>query len=205
MTPSSSAAPRAGGRLTASSSRFARSRPDRPPRPGSGGRSWSADTACSRATTRIPSTPRSRSTRHGWFHTGDIGALTPDGRISYLGRLKDMLKVGGENVAAVEIESYLGTHPAVSIAAVVGVPDPKYVEVAAAFVSCGPAMRRPSRRSSSSAGPASPRSRCPAMSASSPSGRCRRPRSRSTASRRPSPGSSPNNERSPQPDPSQDL
>jgi fatty-acyl-CoA synthase len=74
----------------------------------------------------------------GWFHTGDIGALTAEGRVSYLGRLKDMLKVGGENVAAVEIESYLGTHPAVSIAAVVGVPDPKYMEVAAAFIELRP-------------------------------------------------------------------
>jgi fatty-acyl-CoA synthase len=74
----------------------------------------------------------------GWFHTGDIGALSPEGRVTYLGRLKDMLKVGGENVAAVEIESYLGTHPAVSIAAVVGVPDPKYVEVAAAFLELRP-------------------------------------------------------------------
>ena len=74
----------------------------------------------------------------GWFHTGDIGAVSADGRISYLGRIKDMLKVGGENVAAVEIESYLGTHPAVSIAAVVGVPDPKYLEVAAAFIELAP-------------------------------------------------------------------
>ncbi len=74
----------------------------------------------------------------GFFHTGDIGELDPDGRISYLGRVKDMLKVGGENVAAVEIESYLGTHPAVSICAVVGVPDPKYIEVPAAFVELRP-------------------------------------------------------------------
>jgi fatty-acyl-CoA synthase len=74
----------------------------------------------------------------GWFHTGDIGSLTPDGRIRYLGRTKDMLKVGGENVAAIEIESYLGTHPAVSIVAVVGVPDPKYMEVPAAFVQLRP-------------------------------------------------------------------
>ncbi|MCW3065749.1 MAG: hypothetical protein JWN32_2921 [Solirubrobacterales bacterium] len=74
----------------------------------------------------------------GWFHTGDIGALTPEGRIRYLGRTKDMLKVGGENVAAIEIESYLATHPAVSIAAVVGVPDSKYMEVPAAFVELRP-------------------------------------------------------------------
>jgi fatty-acyl-CoA synthase len=74
----------------------------------------------------------------GWFHTGDVGALTPEGRIRYLGRTKDMLKVGGENVAAVEIESYLGTHPAVSIVAVVGVPDAKYMEVPAAFIELRP-------------------------------------------------------------------
>ncbi|MGI8793619.1 MAG: AMP-binding enzyme, partial [Acidimicrobiales bacterium] len=56
----------------------------------------------------------------------------------YLGRAKDMLKVGGENVAAIEIESYLATHPAVSIAQVVGVPDPRYVEVPAAFLELKP-------------------------------------------------------------------
>jgi fatty-acyl-CoA synthase len=74
----------------------------------------------------------------GWFHTGDIGALSAEGRISYLGRTKDMLKVGGENVAAIEIESYLATHPAVSIVAIVGVPDPKYMEVPAAFIELRP-------------------------------------------------------------------
>jgi fatty-acyl-CoA synthase len=74
----------------------------------------------------------------GWFHTGDLGVVDADGRISYQGRLKDMLKVGGENVAAIEIESYLATHPAVSIAQVVGVPDEKYVEVAAAFLELKP-------------------------------------------------------------------
>ena len=74
----------------------------------------------------------------GWFTTGDIGALDPEGRISYLGRVKDMLKVGGENVAAVEIESYLQTHPAVAIAQVVAVPDAKYAEVPGAFVQLKP-------------------------------------------------------------------
>ncbi len=74
----------------------------------------------------------------GWFHTGDVGSLDAEGRVSYLGRTKDMLKVGGENVAALEIESFICTHPAVSIAAVVGVPDPKYMEVPAAFVELRP-------------------------------------------------------------------
>ncbi|HTU28310.1 MAG TPA: class I adenylate-forming enzyme family protein [Solirubrobacteraceae bacterium] len=77
----------------------------------------------------------------GWFHTGDIGALTADGRISYLGRTKDMLKVGGENVAAIEIESFIATHPGVSIVAVVGVPDAKYMEVPAAFIELRPGHR----------------------------------------------------------------
>ena len=72
--------------------------------------------------------------RGGWFHTGDLGCVDAAGRLTFLGRLKDMLKVGGENVAAVEIEAYLVTHPAVKIAQVVGVPDARYVEVPAAFV-----------------------------------------------------------------------
>jgi fatty-acyl-CoA synthase len=74
----------------------------------------------------------------GWFHTGDIGSLDEDGRITYHGRTKDMLKVGGENVAAIEIEGYLVQHPAVSIAQVVGVPDARYDEVPAAFVELAP-------------------------------------------------------------------
>lgn len=74
----------------------------------------------------------------GWFHTGDIGLLDPEGRVSYLGRLKDMLKVGGENVAAAEIEALLQDHPAVSIAQVVGIPDDRLVEVPAGFVQLRP-------------------------------------------------------------------
>jgi len=70
----------------------------------------------------------------GWFHTGDLGALDAAGRIMYQGRLKDMLKVGGENVAAAEVESFLARHPAIKIIQVVGVPDERLVEVPAAFV-----------------------------------------------------------------------
>jgi acyl-CoA synthetase (AMP-forming)/AMP-acid ligase II len=72
--------------------------------------------------------------RDGWCHTGDLGRVDADGRLTFVGRLKDMLKVGGENVAAMEIEAFLQTHPAVKVAQVVGVPDAKYLEVAAAFV-----------------------------------------------------------------------
>jgi fatty-acyl-CoA synthase len=74
----------------------------------------------------------------GWFHTGDIGSLDENGTIMFHGRFKDMLKVGGENVAAAEIEGLLGRHPAVKLAQVVGIPDAKYVEVPAAFVELKP-------------------------------------------------------------------
>jgi fatty-acyl-CoA synthase len=74
----------------------------------------------------------------GWFHTGDIGSLDEHGTIMFHGRFKDMLKVGGENVAAAEIETLLGRHPAVKLAQVVGIPDPKYAEVPAAFVELNP-------------------------------------------------------------------
>jgi fatty-acyl-CoA synthase len=70
----------------------------------------------------------------GWCHSGDLGTLDADGRVTYTGRLKDMLKVGGENVAAAEVEAFLLTHPAVNNAAVVAAPDARYVEVPAAFV-----------------------------------------------------------------------
>jgi fatty-acyl-CoA synthase len=70
----------------------------------------------------------------GYFHSQDLAQLGADGRLIYAGRLKDMLKVGGENVSAIEVEGYLVGHPAVSIAQVVAAPDAKYGEVVAAFV-----------------------------------------------------------------------
>ncbi len=70
----------------------------------------------------------------GWFHTGDLGSIDADGTIMFHGRIKDMLKVGGENVAAAEIEACLQRHPAVKLAQVVGIPDARLVEVAAAFI-----------------------------------------------------------------------
>ena len=58
----------------------------------------------------------------------------PTAQIMFYGRTKDMLKVGGENVAAAEIETFLARHPAVKLAQVVGVPDERLGEVAAAFI-----------------------------------------------------------------------
>jgi len=70
----------------------------------------------------------------GWVHTGDVVTVDADGRVTFRSRLKDMLKVGGENVSAAEIENHLLTHPAVGVVAVVAAPDARYVEVPAAFV-----------------------------------------------------------------------
>jgi acyl-CoA synthetase (AMP-forming)/AMP-acid ligase II len=72
--------------------------------------------------------------RDGWFHTGDLGSLDGHGRLTFRGRTKDMLKVGGENVAALEIETFLQGHMSVKLAQVVGVPDKKLHEIPAAFV-----------------------------------------------------------------------
>jgi fatty-acyl-CoA synthase len=74
----------------------------------------------------------------GWFHTGDIGSFDKDGQIMFHGRTKDMMKVGGENVAAAEIEAVLQTHPAVKLAQVTGLPDDRLVEVPAAFIELNP-------------------------------------------------------------------
>jgi fatty-acyl-CoA synthase len=70
----------------------------------------------------------------GWFHTGDMGVWRPDGHMRFMGRYKDMLKIGGENVDPMEVEAFLMSHPAVEVAAVVGLPDPRLSEVAVAFV-----------------------------------------------------------------------
>ncbi|HEU5323807.1 MAG TPA: class I adenylate-forming enzyme family protein, partial [Methylomirabilota bacterium] len=74
----------------------------------------------------------------GWMHTGDMGLLRPDGHLRFMGRYKDMLKIGGENVDPMEVEAYLMTHPGVSLAAVVSYPDPRLSEVGVAFVRRAP-------------------------------------------------------------------
>ncbi|OUV77447.1 MAG: hypothetical protein CBC90_05185 [Acidimicrobiaceae bacterium TMED130] len=74
----------------------------------------------------------------GWFFSGDLGSIDEHGRVAFLGRLKDMLKVGGENVASVEIEGYLATHPKIKLSAVVGLEDEKYGEVPVAYVELKP-------------------------------------------------------------------
>ncbi len=72
--------------------------------------------------------------RGGWFHTGDIGIIDADGYVSIVDRKKDMVLRGGMNIYPREIEEVLMTHPAVSLAAVVGIPDERLGEEVKAFI-----------------------------------------------------------------------
>ena len=74
----------------------------------------------------------------GWLHTGDMGTLRPDGYVRFLGRYKDMLKVGGENVSPLEVEGYLLERHPLRQVAIVGAPDPRLDEVPVAFVEALP-------------------------------------------------------------------
>ncbi len=73
----------------------------------------------------------------GWFHTGDLGVMHPDGYIELTDRSKDVIISGGENIASVEVEKVLAAHPDVIEAAVVAVPDPRWGERPVAFVTTG--------------------------------------------------------------------
>ncbi|HEY3596163.1 MAG TPA: acyl-CoA synthetase [Paraburkholderia sp.] len=72
--------------------------------------------------------------RGGWFHTGDIGVMMSDGYFRIKDRSKDIIISGGENISSIEVEDALYRHPAVSLAAVVAMPDQKWGEVPCAFV-----------------------------------------------------------------------
>ena len=74
----------------------------------------------------------------GWFHTGDVGYLDPDGFLYIVNRIKDMVVTGGENVSSVEVENVLLEHPSVLEAAVIGVPDQRWGETVAAIVALKP-------------------------------------------------------------------
>jgi acyl-CoA synthetase (AMP-forming)/AMP-acid ligase II len=76
--------------------------------------------------------------KDGWLHTGDIGSLDENGHLMFHGRTKEMLKVGGENVAAIEVETFIGDHPAVKLCQVAGLPDQRLVEVPVAFIELKP-------------------------------------------------------------------
>jgi fatty-acyl-CoA synthase len=70
----------------------------------------------------------------GWFHTGDLAVLHPDGYAQIKDRSKDVIISGGENISSIEVEEVLYKHPSIGLAAVVAIPDPKWGEVPCAYV-----------------------------------------------------------------------
>jgi fatty-acyl-CoA synthase len=74
----------------------------------------------------------------GWFHTGDLGVMHPDGYVQLKDRSKDIIISGGENISSIEVEDALYKHPAVQAAAVVAKPDDKWGETPCAFVELKP-------------------------------------------------------------------
>ncbi len=76
--------------------------------------------------------------RGGWFHTGDVGVMHPDGQIELRDRKKDIIISGGENISTIEVEQAVVSHPAVLECAVVAIPDERWGEVPKAFVTLKP-------------------------------------------------------------------
>jgi len=74
----------------------------------------------------------------GWFHSGDLGVLYPDGYIQLKDRSKDIIISGGENISSIEVEDVIYAHPAVLSCAVVAKPDEKWGETPCAFVELKP-------------------------------------------------------------------
>ncbi|MFC4946340.1 long-chain fatty acid--CoA ligase [Pseudonocardia sp. GCM10023141] len=70
----------------------------------------------------------------GWFHTGDIATMTPDGYLTIVDRAKDLIKSGGEWISSVALENALSDHPKIVEATVVGAPDPTWIERPVAFI-----------------------------------------------------------------------
>ncbi|MBM3733695.1 MAG: acyl-CoA synthetase [Acidimicrobiia bacterium] len=76
--------------------------------------------------------------RGGWFHSGDLAAMHPDGYIQIKDRSKDIIISGGENISSIEVEGAIAAHPSVMLAAVVAKPDEKWGETPCAFVELKP-------------------------------------------------------------------
>jgi fatty-acyl-CoA synthase len=79
----------------------------------------------------------------GWFHSGDLGVLYPDGYIQLKDRSKDIIISGGENISSIEVEDALYKHPAVAACAVVAKPDDKWGETPIAFIELKPGVAQP--------------------------------------------------------------
>lgn len=102
--------------------------------PGTAGELWVRGERITRGYLDDPVATAEAIDPEGWLHTGDLAEMDDGGACRVVGRLKDMIKTGGENVSPVEVEEVLVDHPDVARAAVVGVPDPRWGELVVAFV-----------------------------------------------------------------------
>ena len=102
----------------------------------------------------------------GWMHTGDLATIDDEGYCNIVGRIKDMVIRGGENVYPREIEEFLYRHPKIQDVQVIGVPDDVTARKSAPGSSCAPARAPPRTRSGSSAAARSPTTRSRATSSS---------------------------------------
>jgi acyl-CoA synthetase (AMP-forming)/AMP-acid ligase II len=81
--------------------------------------------------------------RDGWYHSGDLAVSDDEGYVSIVGRVRDVIRSGGETVAPVEVEQVLASHPGVVDVAVVGMPDPQWGEVVTAVIVLAPGAAAP--------------------------------------------------------------
>ena len=79
----------------------------------------------------------------GWYHSGDLGVLDDEGYLSIVGRVRDVLRTGGETVSPAEVEAVLADHPGIADVAVVGLPDPQWGEIVCAVVVAAPSADPP--------------------------------------------------------------
>ncbi|WP_432534404.1 class I adenylate-forming enzyme family protein [Kineococcus arenarius] len=102
--------------------------------PGAPGELWVRGERITRGYLDDPVATAAAIDADGWLHTGDLAEVLDGGVCRVVGRIKDMIKTGGENVSPVEVEEVLLAHPSVAAAAVVGGPDARWGEVVTAFV-----------------------------------------------------------------------
>jgi fatty-acyl-CoA synthase len=109
-----------------------------PVRPGTPGEAWLHDvypgSCVGKGYYKMPEQTAAVITEDGWFKTGDLLVEDDDGYLHFVGRHKDMLKVGGFNVYPAEVEEVLARHPKVAEAIVIGVPDPRLAEIPVAWI-----------------------------------------------------------------------
>jgi fatty-acyl-CoA synthase len=112
-----------------------------PAPPGEPGELWLRGPRLTRGYYQDPAATAAAIDPDGWLHTGDLAVMDATGACRIVGRLKDMIKSGGENVSPEEVEEAILSHPSVARAAVVGTPDPRWGELVVAFVVPQPGAR----------------------------------------------------------------